>query len=191
MDEIGQKRREKAVMQKLSADSLFANLVQTSLFLTTFEILKAEIVDHTKGFFMVGFDDSGDLYSNEYETCVLSRDTDKYKAGCLWLVEVGGLKYEDVQIAMDVRKYRNFLAHEIPKLLLEPEISFDSDKFIQAYRLIGELGQFWGSISVDTNPDFDGVDVDYSQIKSGSMIMMDYILGVLAEFEVRPTPPSE
>jgi hypothetical protein len=37
------------------------------------------------------------------------------------------------------------------------------------------LGVFWGSIEVDTNPDFDSREVDYDGIKSMPFLLMEYL----------------
>ena len=40
------------------------------------------------------------------------------------------------------------------------------------------LGVFWGSIEVMTDLDFAGEDVDYQGIKSGSFLLMEYLVSI-------------
>lgn len=40
------------------------------------------------------------------------------------------------------------------------------------------LDRFWGGINIDTNPDFDGADVDRDNIVSGSGALLTYLLQI-------------
>lgn len=41
-----------------------------------------------------------------------------------------------------------------------------------------KLGVSWGSIEVDTDPQWDGKDVDYDGIKSGPYLLMEYLASI-------------
>ena len=70
MDENIQKSWERF----LNPESLKENLVISSLYITSFEILKDSIISKIKDFFIEGIDEKGFIYSQKYNKEVLSLD---------------------------------------------------------------------------------------------------------------------
>jgi hypothetical protein len=54
------------IRQKLQPSMIRSNLVRAGLFLTGWELLKAEIQDKVHGIFSAGVDETGLTYSTEY-----------------------------------------------------------------------------------------------------------------------------
>ena len=53
------------------------------------------------------------------------------------------------------------------------------DLLLRARGIIQRLGQFWGQIDVDTNPQFDDQDVAPEDIRSGQSLLFDYVLSLV------------
>lgn len=167
---------------KIAPESILLTLSHAGSFLCAYELIKSEIVDKVHGFFLRGFDETGLLYDEaEYQRSVLSRNPkSKYRASCAWLVELNALTAEQVATLEDIYLHRQEIAHELPKFLIDPAFEVRTDLLQAAVECIRRLGVFWGSIEADTNPDFDGVEVDYDGIKSGSFLLIEYLLSIIA-----------
>lgn len=176
------------MLKKLEPENIRANLVRAGLYLAGWEMLKAEIQDQVKSFFLIGFDEKGYTYSDDYKQRVLPRHKSRFEASLIWLVEAGALTEPEADQVRALREYRNEVAHELPKMLVEVGHDIEVARIRQMKDLLGRLGVFWGSIQVDINRDFDSEEVDYAGIKSGVMLLMDHLLAV-AESERPSRPP--
>lgn len=179
MDEFSKKRLERRLQRKLAPEEITANLLQAGLLLVAYELLKLEVVENTKSFFVDGFDEGGPSYSPQYQTDVVSLDPNRFRASCLWLARMGVLSDADVEVALAIREHRHKVAHELPRILINPDATIDTGLVAEAHRLMTAIGRFWGRVSLDTNPDFDGQEVADEDISSGSMLLMNHVLSIL------------
>jgi hypothetical protein len=161
--------------QKLEAEQLRVTLIQAGLYLVAFELLKNDVVDRTKGFFQLGFDSGGLIYSPDYQSKVLSLAPNKFDASARWLVTVDALTADQADELIELRQHRNEIAHELPNLLIDPSVHFSPDRLARCRFYVDLLGLFWGRILVDTDPAYDGREVEDSAIKSGTSLLLDHI----------------
>lgn len=179
-------------LRKLAPDAVKANLMQASLFLTAFELLQLELVDKVQTFYAADFDEEARGIETEAyrkEVLVLAPpdahpNTKKFHASCAWWVKDGTLTADDVEKIKAIKKHRNLIAHELPKILIDPEFSVDLQLFSQVRRLITILGRFWGRIAVDSHEEYDGQEVPDESIQSGSMLLIGYIEQMVGEHPV-------
>lgn len=169
------------MLKKLEPEHVRANLVRAGLYLAGWEMLKSEIQNKVKEFYLTGFDENGLTYSIDFDRRVLARHKSRFEASLLWLVEANGLTEAEADQARALREYRNEVAHELPKMLTEVGHDIDVDRIRQMNHLLKSLGVFWGRIEVDINPDFDGQDVDDEGIQSGIMLLMEHLLAAAEE----------
>jgi hypothetical protein len=165
---------------KLAPESISLALIRAGCFLSAYELIRGEVVEKVHGFFFRGFDETGFLYDEiAYSRDVLAREPrSKYRASCAWLVEMGALTPEQVQVIEDVHAHRQEIAHELPKLLLDPTFEVRADLLLSAVECVRCLGVFWGSIEVDILPSDERGEVDYEGIKSGSFLLMEYLVAI-------------
>jgi hypothetical protein len=168
---------------KLSPEEVRRNLVKASVFITAYELMKDAILRNVSGFFISGFDQSGLTHSPEYERDVLSRDKNKVRASLLWLLDMKAITPDNLAAFDEMRKHRNEVAHDLPKLLVDPAFSVDLHLLNELHIMLRRLDRFFGEIEVDTNPDFDGKQVDLDGIKSGTTLLLEYIISIAAEDE--------
>jgi hypothetical protein len=169
------------IARKLQPEAIRSNLIRAGLFLAGWEMMKSEILDQVQSFFLMGFNETGLLYSDAYTTRVLARHKSRFEASLSWLMEAGALTETQADQIRSLRTYRNEVAHELPKLLVEPGPGVDLGRVHEMKDLLAVLGRFWGRINVDTNPDFDGMEVNDAGIQSGLMLLMDHLVAAADE----------
>src|SRR5687768_6908536 len=71
----------------LNPETLRANLIAVSIFITSYEILKSAIVDQIKSFYTHSFDENGPIVGEDYEKEVLALDSKRnaFRASIAWL----------------------------------------------------------------------------------------------------------
>lgn len=190
MSQPARKSSLEDVLEKLEPRAIRTSLNRAGLFLVGWEMLKMEIQDKVREFFADGFDENGPMISERYHERVLGQHKSVFEASLLWLVEVGALTQEQTDRIRDLRIYRNVVAHELPKLLLEPGHDVDVARIHLMRDVIVTLGQFWGRIEVDGNADFDGRDVKDEDIQSGSMLVMELLVAAVEDDAVDVMPKS-
>lgn len=171
------------LLRKVEPTAIRRSLVQAGLFITGYELLKSEIVDASRGFFIDGFNEEGLTMSPVYEARVRSLHKKEFDACPLWLVSLNALTEHEAERVRAVRAHRNAIAHEIPKYIISPGTEVDLALLREMRELIARLSQFWGVIEMSINPDFDDVEEDV-EIRSGALIMMDHLIGAAED-----TPP--
>jgi hypothetical protein len=174
-----------ALLQKLAPETIRGGLVRAGIFLAGWELLKAQIQDSVRGFYLVGCDADGLRYSEDYTSRVLAKHPSVFEASLLWLVDQGALDATQATQVRPLRDKRNEVAHELPKLLIDPAHEVPLQALQQMRELLAGLGRFWGRIEVDISPDFDDTEVADADIMSGSMLLMEHLLAVASELASR------
>lgn len=165
---------------KLAPESIATTLIHAGLFLTAYELIKPQIIESVREFFWRGMKDGKMLYDESaYARSVLALNPgSKYLASCAWLVSMDALTNDQVAALGEIQKHRHEIAHELPKLLVDPDFEVRTDLLAAAVECVRCLGAFWGSIEADANPDFDGQEIDYDSIKSGPYLLMEYLASI-------------
>lgn len=158
-----------------------SRLVDASLYLMAFHLLKSSIVEGVREFFTNGFNSEGFTVSEEYETRVLSRSKYKFEASLMFLLETGGITESDIEEIHQLRDYRNKLAHDIPSSIYQKDHHVDPKKIERAGYFLNKVDNFWGRVEVDINPDFDGEEVVYEAIKSVRSMVFDHIADIVRD----------
>jgi hypothetical protein len=187
------------MFQKLTPDAVKANLMRASLFLTGFELLKLELMDKLQTFYATDFDEAArGKESEDYRKEVLSLapqgvhpNTREFYASCEWWVKEGTLTADDIEKIKAIKKHRNLIAHELPKILIDPAFSVNSQLFVQLRHLIGILGRFWGRIAIESNEEFDGQEISNEAIESGPMVLIGYIEQLMGDHCSAPVTASD
>lgn len=168
---------EDKLKAKLAPESVVRTLIHAGCFLSAYELIKSEVIDHVHEFFWYGFKDGKHFYDEaRYQESVASRDPKShYRASCAWLVEMDALTAAQVVSLEEIQKHRHEIAHELPKLLIDPNFKIKTDLLVAGIECVRRLGVFWGSMEVDLDPAWDGREVNYDGIKSGPYLLMDYL----------------
>ncbi|MBP9056354.1 MAG: hypothetical protein KBF69_08200 [Saprospiraceae bacterium] len=186
-------------MEKITNQTLVKrNLLVASLFVTSFEMLKTSVQDRIKGClcFNSSFNSEGELefeISDEYKKQVLDRiipniDRRKYRdyhlfySSCLWLQDNNVIDQSDINELEQIRKHRNLISHNPLKLLVDDNININISLLKKSQELLTKIEKWWIiEFEISGNLDFDGQEIDESQVSSGTSIFLDYIMEIAFE----------
>jgi hypothetical protein len=163
------------LMRLLSKEVLKDNLAKAGLYALAYEMLKNSIIERPKSFFTMGGEPD-----DHYKAEVLSKHKDWLVASCLWFQENGAISEEEANDVLQLREHRNYIAHELPNILLNPDVQVDEKKLIRLFELLCKIDQWWiTEFEIPTNPDFDGQHISPAEIRSGSMEFVWYLIRVV------------
>lgn len=168
------------IAAKLAPESVGLTLVRAGCFLSAYELIKSEVVGNVHEFYLSGLD-QGKLQYDEvrYQSEVRQLDPKSvFRASCTWLVQRDALTAEQVGILEEIRQHRNQIPHELPNLLINPDMDVRVDLLLSAIECVRTLGIFWASIEVATDPIWVDRDIDYEGIKSGSYLLLEYLASI-------------
>lgn len=176
-------------MKLLNPDQLKSNLIQCSLFLTGYEILRSLIIDYPKSFYTHGHkrdESTGELkviLSESYKTKVLAlHPKDQFHASCLWFKDMGALTDDDLVIISAIRHHRNYVAHETSKILAEAIHAVNKGMVDNLIDITKKIEMWWiKEIEIPSNPDFDHKNIDdinWESTFGGSSFMLGLIMSI-------------
>jgi hypothetical protein len=168
--------------QLLTPAVMHERLVSASLYVTAFELLKESIVGRLRSFYMVGFDQDGDVIDEKYETAVLSRNKSPLYASLDWLIENAVIDENDLQSFEQLKATRNSLAHELPSLVIGGADFKHVERFQDLVALLRKIEVWWiVNLEIPVNPDFDGnEEIDKEGIVPGPVLMLQMMIEVLS-----------
>ena len=168
----------------LDPEVLRPNLILASIYIAAFEILKNSIIERIRDFYISGFKENNWIISPEYKNNVLSKDKSPTYASLKWLKESEAINDDDIEKFNKIKEYRNLLAHEITKMMMEGLPPEFTERFNDMVALLDKIERWWIiNVEIPTNPDFDGKhdEIDESGIVPGPIMslrmMIDVALG--------------
>lgn len=166
------------LQDKIQPENVVVALVRAGALLTGYELVKTAIIDEVNGFFLQGFDEDGLIYSKDYEKSVLTLGRNAFDASVNWLIQMDAITQDQADALEAIRSHRHEIAHELARFIVDPDADVSVDRLAELQGIMRSLDRFWGGINVDTNPDFDGIDVDRDNIVSGSGALLTYLLQI-------------
>lgn len=177
MDENIQKSWERF----LNPESLKENLVISSLYITSFEILKDSIISKIKDFFIEGIDEKGFIYSQKYNKEVLSLDNKKrpLQASFLWLKKYDVINEDDLNNWEKIVLFRNELAHDMLKFLTQIPESDLLDLFQIMLNLITKIEKWWIiNYELEINEDYIDQEINEEDIIPGINVTLHLLFNI-------------
>jgi len=183
-------QKAKRDIKKISTpETLKRNLINASLILTAYELMKYSLIYKVEGFFEVDkehIQESCNEHKNEIEK--IRKKLPKKLQGypllvyALWFKEHEALSEADFNNIVRIWGYRNKIAHELIEFLVDSDFEVDV-KYLFEIRDIVEKADIWWvkEVEIAINPDFDQVEVKDSDIRSGRMIILDHLISVALE----------
>jgi hypothetical protein len=127
---------------------------------------------------------AGTLRDDTYRKEVLSKHASRLIASCLWFQENGAITPEETAEIIEFREHRNYIAHELPNVLLNPQSQVDAAKLVRMYEILCKIDTWWISeVEIPANPDFDGQEIKPSEVRSGSMEFISYLIAVVYDLD--------
>lgn len=139
-------------------------LIAASLYIAGFEMLKDFIVNRILNFFK-----SGDEIGPNYQSDVLARNRSDVYASLDWLKELNAIDEHDLETFNRVKVCRNTLAHKLFAALGSEGLPADFERcFTEMVALFRKIEVWWiMNVLIPTNPDYNGSDIDESEIVPG------------------------
>jgi len=169
-------------------ETLKRNLIIASLILTAYELMKYSLVDRVKGFFEIDKEHLTESYRNEIEK--IRKKLPKKLQGypllvyALWFKEHEALTEPDFDNIVKIWRYRNEIAHELIKFLIDSDFEIEVKYLLQIIDIIKKTDIWWlKEIEIPINPDFDHVEVKNNDIQSGSMSILGYLISFASELK--------
>lgn len=149
MDEDIKKQWE----QFLDPEKLRLNIIMASIYISSFEIMKNNIIDRLKDFYWAGFDGKKDILQTEYNSEVLSLNVSPLYASLQWLLQHDIIANNDMIIFENVKKMRNRLAHELIHMLADGLPDNFLDTFFEMITLLDKIEKWWViNVDIETDP---------------------------------------
>lgn len=165
----------------LNPDILKSSLIIYSIFITVFEILKQQVIERIRYFYVDGFVGDNLIINEKYNKEVLSRHKNALYASLDWHLEKGIISKEDIELFHELRKQRNKLAHEMTTVIFEgnnDSIIVNLEKMIN---LLKKIELWWiMNVEIPTDPDIniDIDDMDIEHIIPGSIMIIQLLLEI-------------
>jgi hypothetical protein len=187
---------EEAAAEYLDPERLRNRLTHIGFFLLAFELLRDYIIENTRTFFSDRWEFvDGDMKvhtTQDYQDKVLSLAKREFEAVLKWHVQMQALTDADVADILSLLDYRNTVAHEPQRILHDEGNTRQPDAVDRVRQHHRKIGNFWGGIEADTDPDFlDGKEIDYDGIVSGTTILLDFMALLLSEESSKERPKKE
>lgn len=163
----------------LDPEVIRAELFSALMFITTYEILKDNVVDRIRDFYSVGFDQTGATVAPEYQEEVLSRNRSPLYASFAWLQENSAINDDDLIRFEQLKKIRNALAHELFAVVTGQTDFGHSARLPDLLSLLRKIDVWWVvNVEIPTNPDYDGEEIDEAGIVPGSILGLQMLVEV-------------
>lgn len=167
---------QEKLLRLLAKDVLKENLAKAGLYALAYEMLKDAIIERPKGFFTMGRPTD-----EHYKEIVLNlHPKNTLIASLRWWQQAGVLTEQDFQEFLRLREHRNEIAHTLPNVLLNTDVQVDERKLVAIYQLLVKVDRWWlMEIEIPSNEDFDGQEIDPSEVQSGNMNFLAYLITAL------------
>jgi hypothetical protein len=167
----------------LDGDEVRFQLTCTSLYLTAYELLIDSIVSKTKDFFIDGLKDGELSFSDDYRKVKALFPKDIVIASSLWLRNMEVIDDNDVERIKEFKKYRNELAHEMPKIISDTSHDVKTSYINEIKYLYRKIHLWWFiEFEATINSDLDEVDLeklDYDEVLLFVMLPMNHMSNIV------------
>jgi hypothetical protein len=175
-------KNDKDWLKFLNPDTVYYNFMLSSLYITSYDLLKNSIISQIETFYLNEFDQNGFIVDKKYKTDVLDLDPNKNKlqASILWLEKNNAISEEDTIKFKKIRDQRNELAHKTLEILTDSEKEIDTNLLLEIKYLLKKIDQwFILEVEIPTSPymtkeEYESIDKD--NVQSMSMIYLDYLM---------------
>lgn len=121
-------------------------VIRVSVFLAAFELLRSEVENGVRDYFLKGFDQSRLDRFEAYQRQVLSKHKSRFEASLRWLAQAGALRQADVICIRELRTYQREVACALPKFLVDSSFLLDVKRVAEMKDLLTRVTMFWSDL---------------------------------------------
>ena len=163
----------------LKPENLRANLIISSLFITSYEILKDSIITRIRNFYTNGFNEKGWIVDKEYQTEVKKLNKSLLYASLEWLKNMKIIDDNDIEAFNEIKKCRNQLAHEIVNFIAGGSSINPLPLFPKMINLLDKIEKWWIlNVEIELNPNLNDKEIDEKGIVPGPIIMLRVLMDI-------------
>jgi hypothetical protein len=157
-------------------------LIRAGLFSLGYELLEVAIIGRLKDFY-ADFTDADLRPGPDYRDKVLALDPrgkfDALRGSLAWLVASDVISENEADTFWAVKAARNLVAHELAQIVGGSKPGSFDQLFNDMLSLLNKIQRWWViNLDVDTDPDWDGVEIDPNEVTHGSTIIMQILVDV-------------
>lgn len=158
----------------LTSSKLTQLLAYAGLILLAYELVKSLIIKPTKNIYAYTTFGEGMPFKS-YEEDVLSRHKNEFEA-CLYFLRdfMKAINSEDLLAIQSLRKHRNDVAHELPKMLNHLDIKNYSLLLEKTINVLFKLSNYNVRMEIGADPEFK--DLDWNNIAGEEYFILVEIL---------------
>ncbi len=174
----------------LNRPKVRSKLLQASLFITAFEMLKNSVTDFVQDHFESGRGSNGKRkLSPKYNDDVLKPfkneqgGVDTFKACVQWLAQQGVIQNTDIDTISKIRRHRNEIAHQLPDIVFYHSQRVDLGLFRKLKSIFHRIEDHRARIDVEVANAVEGNPPlpETAHIYSGPEIILELIAKSVAE----------
>ena len=165
----------------LNPETLRANLIFASLFITSYETLKDSVIDQLRDFYVSSWDESGPIIGEDYQSKVLALDPKQHplRASIAWLKASNVINDTDECVISELTCHRNEVAHQLPKFISQAGEEIQLTRLNQILDLVTKIDQWWIlNVELSIRDDIQPHSVQAEKIVSGRMMFLQLLYGI-------------
>ncbi len=166
-------------IEHMTEEELTRNLSYAGFILVEFELLKSMIVNPIKVFYQdTTFDE--EMPFTSYERDVLPRHKNQFEACLLYLrdfMEV--VNSEDILTIQALRKHRNDLAHDLPRMLSKLSIKDYFPLLENTDKALFKLSNYRTYMDIGSDSEFQNKGIDWNTVEGPEYALFKTVLSKL------------
>lgn len=171
-------------LKLLDPEEVKFQLITSSFYITTYDILIETIVQKIKDFYISGFDENGDIIDPNYKTQVRGLcKKDIIIASSIWLKNRNAISNEEVDKIKLFKKHRNELAHELSEMIVDSGKRTRIELIKEIRDLRYKILKWWFiNFEMEIDPELNKLDaeeLDFDEVLSLNMFVINHIINIL------------
>lgn len=174
------------IIELLNPEVFKSSLMLSSVFIAYFENTVDYLIDQPKSFFTHCYDsEKGEITDPDYKIKVLCLDKkNPVNASLLWFKDLNAIDEVDIETFASLRRYRNKLSHELPKILFDEglEVNTYSENLNKLFALRIKIEKWWIlNIEIDFMEIENPEKIEEKDIVSGGETIYRLFMDLLSE----------
>ena len=160
----------------MEEENLTQALTYAGFILVAFELAKGMIVNPIKAFYENSTFGEGMPFKS-YEEDVLSRHKNKFEASLLYLRDfMEAINSEDVMTIQALRKHRNDLAHDLPRMLSKFDIEYHLPLLEKTSKALFKLSNYRAYMEVGAHLNIQNIGTNWDTVKGPEYCLFEEII---------------
>ncbi|MEQ9487582.1 MAG: hypothetical protein RIM72_01170 [Alphaproteobacteria bacterium] len=163
-------------------------LLYTGFIMVAYELVRGMIVEPIRLFYKDSKFQNG-MPFNSYENDVLALHKNEFEACLLYLKDhMEALDSADILNVQALRKHRNDLAHNLPRLIGMLDITENQTMLTKVTETLYKLSKYRAYMEIGCDPDCREIDWD-GEVKGYEFLMFEQVVNAIRELNLHLSDP--